>query len=77
MRGILFGVCETSLQNRIEAELDYQEMVKKNILCTIKLHNLVRKDCNILTVVVVEDIIGNLIEALFNFSLSRGEDFDS
>ena len=35
VRGILFSVCETSLQNRIETELGYKIMVKKNRFCAI------------------------------------------
>ena len=76
MHGILFSICETSLQNRIESEPDYQGMLKKNTLCAIKLQNVLRNDWNGSTVVVVEDIIGNLIEALFNFVLIRGEECD-
>ena len=30
-----------------------------------------------MTVVLVEDVIGNLIEDLFNFSLIRGEEYES
>ena len=70
VHGILFGVCEKSFG------IACQSMVKKNKLCAVKLHDLVRKNCNGSTVVVVEDVIGNLIEALFNFALIRGEEYE-
>ena len=65
--GVLHGLCDAGLQNRIEAEPDYQAMVKKSRFCAIKLHGLVKKICNGSIVVIVEDVIGNAIEALFNF----------
>ena len=66
-------VSVTSLHNRIETKPDYQIMAKKNRFCTMKLHNLARKNCNVSTIVVKEDVIGNLIEDLFNFALIKGD----
>ena len=70
-------MCETILQNCIDTEPDYQRIVKKNILCAMKFHKLARNNFNGLTAVVVEDVIGNLIEAIFNFSLIRREECES
>ena len=77
MCGILSGMCEKSLQNRIEAEPCYQSIAKNNVFCATKLYNLVRKNCNGSTEVVVEDVISSLIEPLLNFALIRGDDHES
>ena len=77
VQGVLFGLCNVSLQNRIEAEPEYQLMVKRNRFCTMKLHDLVKKVMNGSTAVVVEDVIGNMIEAMFNFMLIRAEEYEA
>lgn len=64
------------MQNQIEAEPEYQMMIKKNRFCTLKLCKLIKKIVNGSTVVIVEDVIGNMIEALFNFALIRGEEYE-
>ena len=46
-------------------------MVKKNRFYAMKLCHLVKKIMNGSTAVVVKDIMGNMVEALFNFMLIR------
>ena len=52
-------------------------MEEKNRWDAMKLYKLVKKNCNGSTVVVVDDVIGNLIEGIFNFVLIRGDDYDA
>ena len=75
--GILHSLYHVSLRNRIEVELEYQKMVNKKFHNTIMLHPLVRKNCNSSTLVLVDDVLGNLIKALYNYVLVRGEDCNS
>ena len=77
IHGILFKLCDVGLQNRIKAEPEYQAMVKRNRFYTLKLWKLIEKICNGSTAAVVEDVIGNMIEALFNFFLAHGEEYDA
>ena len=55
------------MQNKLEAEPDYQVMVKSQQYDAIKLYQLVKQISNGSTVVVVDDVMGKLIEAMFNF----------
>ena len=41
------------------------------------LHNLIRKVCSGSTSVVVDDVVGTVLEKLCNFLLNRGNDHDS
>ena len=77
VHGILYGLCNIGLQSRLEAEPKYQNMEKKNRCNVMKLCELVKKNCNGSAVVVVDDVIGNLIEGLCNFVLMRGEEYDA
>ena len=74
---ILCGLCDIGLQSRLEAEPEYQDMEKKNRYNAMKLYELVKKNCNGSTVVVVDDVIGNLIEGLYNFVLMCGKEYDA
>ena len=75
--GVLCSICDIRLRNRMEAEPKYQDMLKTKRYCAIKLLDLVRKMCNGSTCVIVDDVIGNLIESLCNVVLIRGDDFKS
>ena len=43
----------------------------------MKLHQLVRKNCNGSTYMVVDDVIGNFLEVMYNVLLIRGDNFKS
>ena len=45
--------------------------------CAINLHNLVKKICNDSTYVVVDDVVGNMLESLHSVFLIRGDDHTS
>ena len=44
--GTLHGLCDTGLQSRLEAEPEYKVMEEKNRWDAMKLHKLVKKNCN-------------------------------
>ena len=75
--GTLHSICGLSLRNRLETEPEYLEMVKAKRYCSMKLLDLVKKICNGSTYVIVDDVVGNLIESLYNVMLIRGDDFNS
>ena len=52
-------------------------MVKSKRHCVMKLLGLVRKICNVSACVIVDDVLGSLIESLFNVLMIRGDDFKS
>ena len=73
--GILDSMCHISLRSRLEAEPKYQKMISNNLFSTITLFKLVRKICNESTFVLVEDVIGNAVEAMHSVMILRGEDY--
>ena len=75
MRSILYSLSDLSLHSILETELVYQEIVKKNGVYIIQLRSLIKKNCNGLTIVVTDNIIGNLIEGLLNFITICSEDY--
>ena len=75
--GMLCSICEVSLRGRLEAEPEHQLMDKSKRNFAVKLHNLVRKNCNASTYVIVDDVTGKLLESLCSFILIRGHDFSS
>ena len=75
--GTLFPLCEVSLRSRLEAEPECQKMVKTKRYCAMKLYELARKNYNGSTHVVVDDVVGNILEALYNVLLITGDDFQS
>lgn len=75
--GILHSICNVGLRGRLEAEPEYQQMPKTKRHCAMKLWELVKKSCNGSACAVVDDVIGNLIEAMRNALLVRGDDFSS
>ena len=50
-------------------------MIKSKKYCGIKLCHLIRKTCNGSTIVIIEDVIGNLVEALCSMFFIRGNDY--
>ena len=76
-QGVLSGLCDVSLQNRIEAEPEYQLMVKRNRFHAMKLHKLIKKITNGSAAVAVEDVIGNVIKTMFNFMFIRTEEHEA
>ena len=77
MYSILFRICDINLQNRIEVEPKYQEMAKRNRYFSLKLYALIKRICNESTAAAGEDSDRNMTEALFNFILVRGEEYNS
>ena len=75
--GALHSICDLSLRNKLEAEPEYQDIVKDKQCCAMKLLGLVQKIMNGSTYVVVDDAVGSLVESLHNVLLIRGDDFDS
>ena len=73
--GDLFSLCDVTLRNRLEAEPDYQEMVEDGGCNVVILHKLVRKICNGSAAVMVDDVLGNMLEAMCNYMHIRGDDF--
>lgn len=71
------SVYKVSLKSRLEGELEYQTIVVSNRYYIMRLHSLVKKNCNGSTNVVVDDIIGNLVESLYGIILMRGDDYTS
>ena len=51
-------------------------MISSKIFNAMELHGLIRKIYNGSDSVITEDVVGNIIEALCNFSLIRGEKCD-
>ena len=66
-----------SVTNRLETEEDYQVMVSRKRFNAMKLHVLIRNICKISTSFIVDDVVANMIEALHNFALIRGEECNS
>ena len=52
------------IQNRLEAETEYQLMVSKNRHDEMVICRLIKRICDGSTNVIVEDTLGNLVEAL-------------
>ena len=73
--GTLMSVCDISLRSRLESEPEYQVMVQSNRYCAMKLYSLVKRNCNGSTYVMVDDVMGNLIEALYSVLLIRGDEY--
>ena len=71
---MLFTMCHISLKNCLEGESEYQQMVYQGIFNSTMLHILIKKKCNGLTGVVVDDMIGNTLEYLCNCMFIRGDE---
>lgn len=76
MYEILFSLCDTSMRQRVEVEPEYKTMLNSNRFDAIKLYQIICKSCNGSTLVIVEDILGNLIEGIYNYFLMSGENHE-
>ena len=72
---ILYSICYVSLHNRLKAEPDYQAMIVSHRYDMIVLYQLIRKIYNGLTSIVVDNMLGNIIESLYSFMLEHGDDY--
>ena len=72
--GILLGLCEDSLKSRLGAEIEFQNMVRNKGFCVMKLHHLIKKVCNGSSGLMVEDVVGNMMEAMCSMIFVKGED---
>ena len=72
---IVHSACHNIIKSHLEADTEYQNMITSNLNNTIALCQLVKKTCNGLTCVVVDDALGNVVESLHNFILIRGEEY--
>jgi len=73
--GDLFSICDVTLRNRLEAEPEYMGMVEDGGYNVMILHKLVRKICNGSATVVVDDVTGNMLKAMYNFMLIKGDNY--
>ena len=62
----MLGLCDLSLKSRLGAEVDFQNMIRNKGFCVMKLHHLIKEVCNGSSGVMVEDIVGNMVEAMHN-----------
>ena len=74
---ILRSLYHVSLRRHLELELEYKMIVKDDEYDVTMLYNLIRKVCSGSTSVVVEDVVGSVLEALCNFLLNHREDHES
>jgi len=61
----------------LEAEVEYQEMTKDRIYCTMKLYSLARKISNGSANVVVEDMLGSMLESMYSMMMIRGDEYET
>ena len=61
---ILRSLCNVSLRRCLESELEYKMMIKNDYYDVTTLYNLIRKVCSGSASVVVEDVVGLMLEAL-------------
>ena len=74
VHGLLNLLCHVILQNKLEVDTEYQMMESTNGHDAMVLYQLIKNICNGSVSVVVEDVLGNLIEDLHNFTLIRGDE---
>ena len=65
------------MRSQLETELEYQKMVMKKRYYAYKLYQLVRKNCNGSTYIVVDNTIRSFLESMCNVLLIREDDFKS
>ena len=70
-------LCAIHVQSYLEAELSCEEIEKKNRRDAMKLYALVKKNYNWSTTVVLDDMIRNLVQGIFDFTLVRDDKYDS
>ena len=69
VHGLLFSLCNVSLRSKLEVEAECQSMVKDRMHCSLKLNVLARKISNGSTNVVVEDVIGSMVEYVYSMMM--------
>ena len=74
---MLCSLCHTSLRNRLEGEVDYQEIVRTCKYDVMKLCSLIKKIYNGSTTVLVDDMLDNAVEALCSYLHLRGDEYYS
>jgi len=74
--GILYSTYDDSLRSKLVAEKEYQEMTSNKSFSAMKLYKMMRKICNGSVSMIGEDMLGNLMESLYNFLLIRGNDYN-
>lgn len=75
--GVMLSMCYISVVNYLETEDNYQKMNESKRFNAMTLYSLIKKIYNGSTLVIVEDMIDNVLEVLYNFVLIRGEEYDS
>jgi len=75
--GVMLSMCYISVVNYLETKDNYQKMNKSKRFNTMTLYSLIKKIYNGSTLVIVEDMIDNVLEVLYNFVLIRREEYDS
>ena len=71
----LFTICSASLQNRLESEPEYQVIVQEDGYGMIVLYKLVKKICNGSSYIVVNNMLGNVLEAMYNFIFIKDDKY--
>ena len=77
MNSVLHSMCDVILRIQLETKRLCQEMVKERHYCEMKLHMLIRKNCNGSTCVVVDGIIGTRLESMCSMMMIRVDEYDS
>ena len=72
--GIFLSLCDDGLKNRLGGEVELQGMTKRKRHYIMKSHHIMKNLCNGSTGVSVEDVMGNLLEALYSMIFIRGDE---
>jgi len=73
---VLKSLCYISLRRCLETELEYKMIIEDNQHDVTVLCNLIRKVCSGSISVIIDDIIGTILEALYNYLLNRAKDHE-
>ena len=74
---VLHATCHTIIRDRLEIEVEYQTTVHKEGNNAAILCDLTMKICNTSTTLMVEDMVGNIVDSLFHFLHVHSEDYES
>jgi len=74
---MIYSMCHDSVRGRLSAEVDYQSIISQRRYNSMMLYRFIQRICNGSTSVIGEDVIGNMMESLYNFLMVRGEDYES
>ena len=74
---LLESICHIMLKNLSEAEPNYQQIVARNTLNVMMLHELIKKICNGSACDLVDNVIDNAVENTSSLLLLRGNDYVS